>query len=120
WAREWMTQSFPGAKLFDNRVQSLKGLLTRRRHVDRPRWFPISTAPKDGTLCLLLISPYEREKALEDTEACSISIGFNNLENDGEDCWKFAGWCWSHDHFTEGEGTPFAWMLAPAERGLPE
>lgn len=34
-AREWMAHSFPGAKLFDNRVQSLARLITAERNAER-------------------------------------------------------------------------------------
>lgn len=74
------------------------------------QWQPMDTAPKDGTLVLLLIAPSEeRDHALEDTAEASRTIGHNNFDNDGEDRWQFAGWCWSHDHYTEGEGMPSAW-----------
>jgi hypothetical protein len=53
--------------------------------------FDIRAAPKDGTLLLLLIEA--REHALDDTAWLSRSVGFNNFAHDGEDVWKFAGWC---------------------------
>lgn len=76
--------------------------------------FGMATAPKDGTLLILFIAADDdREHALDDTGAAARTIGFNNLDNDGEDVWKFAGWCWSHDHFTEGKGTPCGWPPMP-------
>lgn len=67
-------------------------------------------APRDGTLVWLLID-YRGEQGdhpLDDAEF-AWTVGFNNLENDGEDEWRFAGWCWSHDHFTAGRGKVLAW-----------
>lgn len=37
--------------------------------------------------------------------ACAATIGFKDSEG-----WHFAGWCWSHDHFTDGKGKPVAWL----------
>lgn len=72
-------------------------------------WKPIAEAPTDGTLLLLLVDYRDEQigRALED-ELFGRTIGFNNLDNDGEDAWKFAGWCWEHDHFVEGKGKPVA------------
>lgn len=42
----------------------------------------------------------------------------NNFDNDGEDGWRVAGWCWSHDHFTERRGAQVGWLpftLEPAD-----
>ena len=77
-------------------------------------WRPIADAPRDGTL-LLLVVDYEAEdadNALED-KLRARTVGFNNLDCDGEDRWQFAGWCWSHDHFVEGRGAPILWQLLP-------
>lgn len=80
-------------------------------------WQPMNTAPRDGTLVLLLIAPDcpvdARLNPLEDTAGPSRTIGHNNYDNDGENLWQFAGWSWCHDHYTEGKGTPLAWQPLP-------
>lgn len=82
----------------------------------------MAAAPKDGTMLRLLIAANEEcEHPLCDTDKPTWTIGFNNFEHDGEDVWKFAGWCWSHDHFTEGKGTPIGWLpFGPIEYDPPE
>lgn len=69
---------------------------------------PMGTAPRDGTMLRLLVQ--FDDHATEDTEGPAWTIGHNNFDNDGEDCWQFAGWCWSHDHYTSGKGTPVGWL----------
>ena len=71
-------------------------------------WRPIDTAPRDGTMLRLLVA--FTEHATEDSPDPSPTIGANNFDGDGEDEWRFAGWCWTHDHFTEGKGTPVGWL----------
>lgn len=72
-----------------------------------PGWRDMETAPTDGTLVRLLVE--FDEHSTEDAEQ-AITIGANNLDNDEEDVWRFAGWCWTHDHFTEGKGKPVGWL----------
>ena len=72
-----------------------------------PKWRDMESAPKDGTLVRLLVS--FDEHSTEDADEAP-TIGANNFDNDGEDVWRFAGWCWSHDHFTQGVGTPAGWL----------
>lgn len=72
-----------------------------------PGWRDMATAPRDGTLVRLLVE--FTEHATEDADQAP-TIGTNNFENDGEDSWRFAGWCWSHDHFIEGKGEPIGWL----------
>lgn len=72
-----------------------------------PRWRDMATAPRDGTMVRLLVE--FTEHATEDADQAP-TIGANNFENDGEDRWQFAGWCWSHDHFTQGKGEPIGWL----------
>lgn len=76
-------------------------------------WQPITTAPKDGTLVLLLISAVGVKHPTEDTIEASRTIGHNNFDNDGVDQWLFAGWCWEHDHYIQGKGEPLAWQPFP-------
>lgn len=78
-------------------------------------WKPIDSAPKDGRLLLLLIKPdLEHPDITEDVDdGLSRTIGHNSLENTGEDEWQFAGWCWDHDCYTEGHGTPLFWRDFP-------
>ncbi len=76
----------------------------------------MSGAPRDGTLLLLLVE-YDPDDinshAVEDA-LIARTIGFNNFDNDGDDVWQIAGYCWSHDHFTEGHGKPIGWLpIAP-------
>jgi hypothetical protein len=72
---------------------------------------PMETAPRDGTMVRLLVQ-FE-ENATEDTPEPAWTIGACNDDNVGEDeriGWQFAGWCWEHDHFTEGKGAPVGWL----------
>lgn len=72
-----------------------------------PKWRDMATAPRDGTMLRLLVEFTEHQT--EDADQAP-TIGANNFDNDGEDRWQFAGWCWSHDHFTEGRGEPVGWL----------
>lgn len=72
-----------------------------------PGWRDMATAPRDGTMLRLLVE--FTEHATEDADQAP-TIGANNFDNDGEDRWQFAGWCWSHDHFVEGRGEPIGWL----------
>jgi hypothetical protein len=80
-------------------------------------WLPMETAPRDGTLLILLVE--FDEHATEDTTEAAPTIGSNNYAHDGEDRWQFAGWCWTHDHWTEGKGTPVGWLPFLDGRQLP-
>ena len=72
-----------------------------------PKWRDMETAPKDGTLVRLLVE-FEDHSTEDETEA--PTIGANNFDNDEQDEWLFAGWCWTHDHWTQGKGTPIGWL----------
>lgn len=65
----------------------------------------MEAAPEDELLRLYVQFD---ENPTEDIpeKACAPTIGFK----DGNGCWRFAGWCWSHDVFTEGKGKPVAWL----------
>jgi len=72
---------------------------------------PMSTAPRDGTVVRLLVQ-FE-EHLIEDTDEPAWTIGVCNDDLTPEDertGWQVAGWCWEHDHFTDGKGTPVGWL----------
>ena len=69
----------------------------------------VDVAPKDGSMLWLLVDYDQGEHPLEDAPQ-TWTIGFNNLDNTGDDEWQFAGWNWSQDHFTEGKGTVIGWL----------
>ena len=84
---------------------------------------PMDTAPRDGTMVRLLVE--FTDHATEDCVGPAWTIGANNDDEVGEDervGWQFAGWCWTHDHFTEGRGKPVGWLpmlaAAPAASGV--
>jgi hypothetical protein len=71
-------------------------------------WLPIGSAPRDGKMIWLLVDYTDGEHPLADS-TIAATIGFNERDGTGEDRWQFAGWCWTHDHFTEGRGKVIAW-----------
>jgi len=90
-------------------------------------WLPMETAPKNCTLVLLLLAHDDSlDNAIEgEEEHLPRTIGHNNCEHDGEDRWRFAGWNWENDYYTEGVGTPIGWMPLPEapnveHQGLPK
>lgn len=72
------------------------------------QWRPMESAPRDGSLLRLLVE--FTEHATEDQTEPAPTIGSNSLANTGIDEWLFAGWCWTHDRFTQGEGKPVGWL----------
>lgn len=69
---------------------------------------PMDTAPTDGTMIRLLVD-FEGN-SLEDTDQPVWTIGACYASDSEGDVWQFAGWNWSHDHFTEGHGKPIGWL----------
>lgn len=74
---------------------------------------------RDETV-LLLVDYSDGDHPLDD--ACiAITIGHNNNHNEGDgegQGWRFAGWCWNHDHYVEGRGKPIGWMPIPHHLAL--
>lgn len=69
--------------------------------------------PKDGTLLYLLVrADRDNWHPTEDSEVFR-TIGFNDLENTGEDRWQCAGWNWCGDCFTETTGEIIEWAMLP-------
>lgn len=79
----------------------------------------IEHAPKNATMLRLRIVGGDHPTDDVGPGEGWWTIGFNNFDNDGEDRWQFAGWCWSHDHFidaSEHGGKPVAWLpLIPGQ-----
>jgi hypothetical protein len=74
-------------------------------------WRPMETAPVDGTIVRLLVD-YSGDGChpLEDADVAQ-TIGGNTDGNTGtSEGWKFAGWSWEQDCFTEGCGKPIGWL----------
>lgn len=64
----------------------------------------MSAAP-EGEMLRLYVRFNEHPTEDIPTGACAATIGFKDAAG-----WHIAGWCWHHDHFTEGKGTPVAWL----------
>lgn len=88
---------------------------------------PIEDVPKDGRMVQLLVRQLDDDECaaspfvtpwtpLEDAWI-SWTIGFNTLEDTGEDEWKLVGWTWTHDEFIMGTGIPIGWL--PLHWGRP-
>ena len=65
-------------------------------------WMKVTDLQKDGNLYLLLVRTSNVNNPTEDNDY-HRTIGFNSLDDTGEDKWFTAGWCWSHDNFTHNE-----------------
>ncbi len=78
-----------------------------------PVAWAMETAPKDSTMVRLLVR-YDHSNMeshpLEESLEPSWTIGFNNMQYDGEDVWQIAGWDWQQDSFTQSAGTPIGWL----------
>ncbi|MFC3059482.1 hypothetical protein [Paenirhodobacter populi] len=82
-------------------------------------WMPIDTAPKDGRMVFLLVDYTDGAAPLDDAEIAA-TIGFNCLDDTGEDEWHLVGWNWSQDCFTDGQGTVIGWTdFSPPAPALP-
>ena len=91
--------------------QSLYGVMNKPEECFRA----METWDKSDDPVLLLVDYHEGQHPLTDARF-SITIGHNNDHNVGEGeglGWQFAGWCWSHDHYTEGKGRPVGWLPLP-------
>lgn len=89
-------------------LKSIEAATTAPAGDAQPQALPIETAPRDGTLVRLLVR--FDEHAIDDGEGPFWTIGHNSSELNDCDEWQFAGWCWTHDHFTAGAGTPVGWL----------
>lgn len=83
---------------------------------DGDEWLPITDDAKSGALVELVVDYKEGEHPLTDA-ILACTIGFNTLADTGVDEWKFAGWCWTHDHFVQGKGKPVAWRPSRLNTG---
>ena len=72
----------------------------------KKKWQGMDSAPKDGRLIVLLVR--FTEHSMDDSEE-AVTIGPNHKDVNEIDEWLFAGWCWTHDRFTQGQGTPVGW-----------
>jgi hypothetical protein len=76
-------------------------------------WHEINDAARKDMVWLLVDYHGEGggDHALVDAQY-GATIGFwQEGSGEGEDvgAWKLAGWCWTHDHFTEGSGKVIGW-----------
>ena len=69
---------------------------------------PLDTAPRDGTMIRVLVD-FE-EHSTEDTDDLVWTMGAWMNDDLGGMDWQFVGWCWTHDHFTDGKGTVVGWL----------
>jgi hypothetical protein len=75
-----------------------------------PPWQSLTEAPLNGTMVWLAVC-YEKDDAdhpLADS-IIAATVGFWQEGDGDEGEWLFAGWCWSHGHFTQGCGRVLAW-----------
>lgn len=78
-------------------------------------WWPMASAPKDGTMLRLLVVPDQEEfTAFDDSLTPYETIGSNNLSDTQEDRWEFAGWDWQQDCFINGRGEVIGWTAFKA------
>ena len=77
--------------------------------IPHAKWLDMSTAPTDGTLIILLVEFEHDGHPLEDNNKPVATVGFNHKNDTEIDDWQFMGWCWTHDHITQGKGKPIGW-----------
>lgn len=106
-----------------NRLESLQRRACMKED-DVSEWQPIETAKKDGQMLWLAVDysgglggENDPDHPLADARIAA-TIGFNQYDDNGEDEWLFAGWCWTHDHFTQGRGKVIAWRPIGFELSL--
>ena len=81
----------------------------------REAFLPMDAWDNRDETVLLLVDYADGDHPLDDS-TIAITIGHNNDHNVGEaegNGWEFAGWCWTHDHYVQGKGTPIGWMPLP-------
>lgn len=73
---------------------------TARDDVISIPWNTMESAPKDGTLIILLCSggAFNTE---DDHTWRSIGAWQEDDSKEEDGSWQIAGWCWTHDHFTQ-------------------
>jgi Lar family restriction alleviation protein len=95
------------------RKENIVGLWNQR--ADLAAFLPMEEWDARDEAVLLMVDYTEGDHAIDDA-TIAITIGHNNDHNVGADeaqGWLFAGWCWSHDHYVQGKGTPIGWMPIP-------
>ena len=76
-----------------------------------PKPRPMAEAPRDGRILRLLVD-YDADGSDHPLENARLAwtIGANCFDHDGEDQWSMAGWSWTHDCFTAGNGRVIGWL----------
>lgn len=74
----------------------------------RQEFFPMDSAPTDGTIVRLLVN-FE-DHSLEDENKPVWTIGACSFSHNEDPTWQLAGWNWSYDCFTKGRGKPIGWL----------
>lgn len=72
---------------------------------------------RDDGLVLLLVDA--EDHPLADTAELVVTVGYAQHVDGDEYAWLFAGWCWSHDHFTQGTGKVVGWQPLPFPLDVP-
>lgn len=121
-------------KLYDTRMQAVEAI-NKFLHADTPTLIVASNTLSESDVfqrreagspflsmdlwdnrdehVMLLVDYGENGEHAIDDASVAVTIGHNNDHNvgDGEgQGWQFAGWCWSHDHYTQGKGKVIGWL----------